>query len=60
LMPNFVCHRFEFATTVRHFYGKNAYVVFQLVYNMSMQASNIAAMIISAQVSADLSFFVHL
>eukprot|EP00054_Salpingoeca_dolichothecata_P017322 m.103475 g.103475 ORF g.103475 m.103475 type:complete len:573 (+) comp22406_c0_seq1:53-1771(+) len=43
-------HRYEFATVVRHYYGKRAYIVFQIFYNLSLQASNIAAMIISAQV----------
>eukprot|EP00730_Choanoeca_flexa_P000797 TRINITY_DN10338_c0_g1_i6.p1 TRINITY_DN10338_c0_g1~~TRINITY_DN10338_c0_g1_i6.p1 ORF type:complete len:603 (+),score=166.30 TRINITY_DN10338_c0_g1_i6:181-1989(+) len=43
-------HRYEFATTVRHYYGRTAYIVFQVFYNLSMQASNIAAMIISAKV----------
>ena len=31
--------RYEFATTVRHFYGQRAYVLFQIFYNLSMQAS---------------------
>ncbi|EDQ87491.1 uncharacterized protein MONBRDRAFT_37937 [Monosiga brevicollis MX1] len=43
-------HRYEFATTVRHYYGRTAYIIFQVFYNLSMQASNIAAMIISARV----------
>ena len=43
--------RYEFATTVKHYYGKSAYVVFQIFYNISLQALNIVAMIVSAQVS---------
>lgn len=43
-------HRYEFATTVQYYYGRNWYIVFQVFYNLSMQASNIAAMVISAQV----------
>jgi len=35
---------------VRHYYGRKPYIAFQLLYNLSLQASNIAAMIISAQV----------
>eukprot|EP00048_Salpingoeca_helianthica_P017002 m.235246 g.235246 ORF g.235246 m.235246 type:complete len:551 (+) comp19959_c0_seq1:41-1693(+) len=42
--------RYEFATTVRHYWGGRAYWLFQILYNLSMQASNIASMIISAQV----------
>ena len=42
--------RYEFATVVRHYWGARAYWVFQILYNLSMQASNIASMIISAQV----------
>ncbi|XP_062506750.1 uncharacterized protein LOC134183270 [Corticium candelabrum] len=41
--------RYEFATTVRHYYGKTAYCIFQIAYNISLQALNIAAMIVSAQ-----------
>jgi hypothetical protein len=41
--------RYEFATTVRHYYGKTAYFVFQIFYNISLQALNIVAMIVSAQ-----------
>lgn len=33
-----------------HYYGRRWYIFFQVVYNLSMQASNVAAMIISAQV----------
>eukprot|EP00045_Choanoeca_perplexa_P012175 m.131850 g.131850 ORF g.131850 m.131850 type:complete len:607 (+) comp15915_c0_seq3:277-2097(+) len=43
-------HRYEFATTVRHYYGRTPYIIFQVFYNLSMQASNIAAMIISSKV----------
>ncbi|EGD76432.1 hypothetical protein PTSG_07549 [Salpingoeca rosetta] len=43
-------HRFEFATVVKHYYGKRWYIVFQVLYNISLQAFNIAAMIISAEV----------
>ncbi len=43
---------YEFATVVRHYWGGRAYWVFQILYNLSMQASNIASMIISAQVGA--------
>eukprot|EP00049_Salpingoeca_infusionum_P024384 m.15846 g.15846 ORF g.15846 m.15846 type:complete len:601 (-) comp6803_c0_seq2:384-2186(-) len=43
-------HRYEFATVVQFYYGRVPYIIFQLTYNLSMQASNIAAMIISAQV----------
>eukprot|EP00038_Savillea_parva_P004283 m.135992 g.135992 ORF g.135992 m.135992 type:complete len:573 (-) comp11426_c6_seq1:40-1758(-) len=42
--------RYEFATLVRHYYGYYSYIIFQVLYTLSMQASNIAAMIISAQV----------
>ena len=41
---------YEFATTVRHYYGRTPYIAFQIFYNLSMQASNIAAMIISSKV----------
>lgn len=43
-------HRYEFATVVLHYYGKKWYTTFQILYNLSLQASNIAAMVISAQV----------
>jgi hypothetical protein len=43
-------HRYEFATTVKHYWGQNAYIAFQIFYNIALQTSNIAAMIISAQV----------
>jgi len=43
-------HRYEFATTVKHYYGHKIYLAFQVFFNLSMQASNVAAMIISAQV----------
>lgn len=45
--------RYEFATVVRHYWGQRAYVIFQVLYNLSMQASNIASMIISAQILDD-------
>lgn len=43
-------HRYEFATVVLHYYGRRAYLLFQIFYNISLQALNIASMIISAQV----------
>eukprot|EP00051_Salpingoeca_urceolata_P015051 m.192814 g.192814 ORF g.192814 m.192814 type:complete len:563 (+) comp18276_c0_seq1:459-2147(+) len=43
-------HRYEFASVVQHYWGRRAYWVFQVFYNISLQATNIAAMIISAQV----------
>eukprot|EP00039_Didymoeca_costata_P020335 m.340903 g.340903 ORF g.340903 m.340903 type:complete len:559 (+) comp19629_c0_seq1:222-1898(+) len=43
-------HRYEFATTVQHYWGRRSYILFQIFYNLSMQASNVAAMIISADV----------
>eukprot|EP00043_Microstomoeca_roanoka_P018373 m.196087 g.196087 ORF g.196087 m.196087 type:complete len:595 (+) comp16812_c0_seq2:200-1984(+) len=49
-------HRYEFATVVKHYYGQRWYIAFQLFYNISLQVSNIAAMIISAQV---LDRFIH-
>ena len=42
--------RIEFTTTVRHYYGRYAYYVFQVLYTVSLQALNVASMIISAQV----------
>lgn len=42
--------RFEFATTVRYYWGEKYYKLVQILYTISMQATNIAAMIISAQV----------
>ena len=44
--------RYEFATTVRHYYGRTWYTIFQVFYNLALQTSNIAAMVISAQVAA--------
>eukprot|EP00118_Oscarella_pearsei_P006408 m.28864 g.28864 ORF g.28864 m.28864 type:complete len:583 (+) comp31085_c0_seq2:86-1834(+) len=41
--------RYEFATTVQHYYGKVAYVFFQIFYVISLQAFNIVGMIIAAQ-----------
>jgi hypothetical protein len=41
---------FEFATIVRHYYGERRYKLFQIAYNLCLQASNIAAMVISALV----------
>eukprot|EP00117_Sycon_ciliatum_P031304 scpid48664/ scgid4434/ len=42
--------RIEFTTAVRHYYGTKAYYVFQILYTISLQALNIASMIISSQV----------
>jgi len=49
--------RIEFCDLVRYYYGQRAYVASQLAYNLSLQASNIAAMIVSAQVLDD--FIIH-
>lgn len=43
-------YSYEFASTVRHYFGDRWYYLFQVLYNLALQASNIAAMIISAQV----------
>jgi hypothetical protein len=47
----------EFCDLVRYYYGDRAYVVSQIAFNLSLQASNIASMIVSAQVLDD--FIVH-
>ena len=41
---------FEFATTVKYYYGYKYYMITQVLYTIAMQFNNIAAMIISAQV----------
>ncbi|KAA0168848.1 hypothetical protein FNF27_02010 [Cafeteria roenbergensis] len=50
--------RVEFCDLVRYYYGQRAYVASQIAYNVSLQASNIAAMIVSAQVLDD--FIIHI
>ena len=45
-----VIGRFEFATTVRYYWGERYYYICQILYTICMQTTNIAAMIISAQV----------
>lgn len=50
--------RVEFCTVVRHYWGDSWYYASQVAFNLSLQASNIAAMIVSAQVIDN--FFVFL
>lgn len=41
--------RYEYTTTVRHYFGKKAYVVFQIFFNICLQSLNIASIIVCAQ-----------
>ncbi len=50
LMCRLAVFSYEFATTVQYYWGYKWYYVFQILYTVSMQFLNIAAMIISAQV----------
>lgn len=43
--------RYEFVTLMRHYYGRRGFLLGQLLYNLSIQATNIAAMIVCCQVS---------
>jgi amino acid permease len=42
--------RWEFCAIVGHYYGPRAQTITSLVYNASLQSTNIAAMIVSAQI----------
>ena len=42
--------RYEFASVVRHYCGQRAYLLFQALYTITLQTTNVAAGIISAQV----------
>ena len=46
--------RYEFCDAVRHYYGARAFTASQLFLNLSLQASNIAAMIVCVQTIDDL------
>lgn len=40
----------RFVTIMRHYYGRKGFVLGQLLYNMSLQANNIASMIVCSTV----------
>lgn len=43
--------RWEYCNVVNHFYGPKAYAAAQVGFNATLQAANISAMIVTAQVS---------
>lgn len=45
--------RFEFGTTMKHYFGKWPYIIGQVVLNICLQASNIASIVVAAQVMDD-------
>lgn len=45
--------RFEFGTTMKHYFGKWPYIIGQIVLNICLQASNIASIVVAAQVMDD-------
>jgi len=49
--------RFEFATVMKHYWGKKGFVVGQILVILCLQASNIASIIVAAQVMDDLLIF---
>ncbi|CAG9461566.1 unnamed protein product [Pedinophyceae sp. YPF-701] len=53
--------RYEFATLARHYYGRTGFLAAQVTYNLTIQATNVVAMIVSARVadSALRTFFRH-
>ena len=55
-IPDTACS-LEFATTVQYYYGYKAYMTTQILYTITMQFLNIAAMIISAQVWYGMVFY---
>eukprot|EP00656_Telonema_subtile_P004711 TRINITY_DN12146_c0_g1_i1.p1 TRINITY_DN12146_c0_g1~~TRINITY_DN12146_c0_g1_i1.p1 ORF type:complete len:534 (-),score=122.03 TRINITY_DN12146_c0_g1_i1:236-1837(-) len=50
--------RWEFCDAVEHYYGATAFTVSQIFLNLSLQSSNIAAMIVCVQTIDDLLKFV--
>jgi amino acid permease len=50
--------RYEFCDVIKHYYGNTAAMVGQGFFNVSLQASNIAAMVICAQILDDFFVFV--
>jgi len=50
--------RYEFCDTVKHYFGQHVFLAAQLFLNLSLQASNIAAMIVCVQSIDDLLKFV--
>eukprot|EP01121_Diplochlamys_sp_Union-15-3_P021941 TRINITY_DN916_c0_g1_i2.p1 TRINITY_DN916_c0_g1~~TRINITY_DN916_c0_g1_i2.p1 ORF type:complete len:401 (+),score=32.44 TRINITY_DN916_c0_g1_i2:45-1247(+) len=49
--------RWEFANVIKHYYGKKAYVIGQLLLNICLVANCIASIIVSAQVMDDFLIF---
>lgn len=45
--------RFEFGTTMKHYFGKWPYIIGQIGLNICLQASNIASIVVAAQVMDD-------
>jgi hypothetical protein len=45
--------RKEFATTIRHYWGRKGYIAGQILVNLCLQAGNIASIIVAAQVMDD-------
>ena len=49
--------RYEFCDVILHYYGLSASRVGQIFFNLSLQASNIAAMVVTAQIFDDIIVF---
>lgn len=49
--------RYEFANVMKHYWGKKGFIIGQLLVNLCLQSSNIASIIVSAQVLDDLLIF---
>jgi hypothetical protein len=50
--------RFEFATTMKHYWGRSGFVAGQILVNVCLQAGNIASIIVAAQVMDGLLIFI--
>jgi hypothetical protein len=51
--------RYEYATTVKHYWGEKWYVVSQILMNICFQCLNIASIIVAAQVMDELFAYVY-
>ena len=45
--------RFEFGTVMRHYFGRVGFIIGQILLNICLQASNIASIVVAAQVLDD-------
>lgn len=46
--------RWEYCNVVNHYFGSAAYMAAQVGFNLTLQAANISAMIVTAQVGCQL------